>query len=288
MSSVWVDLLGAQVRFYDAGGIRTRCIEAGDGPPVIFLHGVGGHCEAFARNVIPLSDDFRVIALDYLGFGLTDIPEKPADVAAYVDHLLAFMDAAGIEKAHLAGESLGGWVATWAALLHPDRVDKLVSICGARLEVETDAASEAHVEAGRNELQRLTKQFIENPSRENVRKRLEWLFYNPERDISEELVDIRWALYQRADLQRSIRSTAPGSHGTTDPAPLGTEELAKISQKTLVLWTSHNPSTTAATAERAAEYIPDAQFKLMQDCGHWPQWENPEEFNRIIRDFLKA
>jgi 2-hydroxy-6-oxonona-2,4-dienedioate hydrolase len=286
--SVWVDLLGAEVRFYDAGGIRTRCIEAGSGPAVVFLHGVGGHAEAFARNVVPLSDQFRVISLDYLGFGLTDPPQFPPDRDAYVAHLLAFLDAAGVERAHLVGESLGGWVAMWTAVLHPERVGKLVSVCGARLGVEEDEDSRLHMQRGLADLRRLTAEFVAAPSREAVRKRMEWLFFDPAADLSDELVDIRWAMYRRSQATKVLAdaNTRLSGAGAVDTAPLTPEVLAGISQETLFLWTSHNPTTTARTAKAAAELVPRSRFELMQNCAHWPQWEDADTFNETLRDFL--
>jgi pimeloyl-ACP methyl ester carboxylesterase len=290
MSTVWLELLGAEVRWYDAGGVRTRCIEAGEGPALILLHGVGGHAEAFARNVVPLARRFRVMAIDYLGFGLTDKPAQPADRDAYVAHLVALMDAAGVDQAHLAGESLGGWISMWTALLHPDRVDRLISVCGARLEVETDDASRQHVRDGLAELRQLTKAFVAAPSRDAVRRRMEWLFHDPQASLTEELVDIRWRLYQETEAARVL---ADASQRTSDlPAGetngLTPVELGKIQQPTLMLWTSDNPTTTAATARRAAQHIPDCRFELMERCGHWPQWEDPATFNRIVTDFLAS
>lgn len=291
MSTIWVELLGAEVRHYDAGGIRTRCIEAGEGPPVILLHGMGGHAEAYARNVVPLAEHFRVLAVDYLGFGLTDKPAEPPTCERYVEHLVDLMDAAGIDRAHLVGESLGGWIAVWAALMHPDRVRSLVSVCGARFDVETDPESERYTEQGRAELQRVTRQYVDDPTPANVRKRLEWLFHDPS-DITDELVAVRWALYQREDAKRvlaGVTDTMLGGHRTGGgEAFITKEELMRIAHPTLVLWTSHNPSTTAATAERAAAYIDGAEFTVMQDCGHWPQWEDPERFNAIVTRFLLA
>jgi 2-hydroxy-6-oxonona-2,4-dienedioate hydrolase len=287
VSTIWLDLLGSEVRFYDAGGVRTRCIEAGTGEPVIFLHGVGGHAEAFARNIVPLSSDFRAIGLDYLGFGLTDKPAEAPSHTDYVEHLIAFMDAAGIEKAHLVGESLGGWVSFWTALLHPERVGKIISVCGARLETEANEASRQHLEDGITELQRLTRQFVDDPSRENVRARLNWLFHRPERDVTDELVDLRWAIYRREDSQSQLRKTA-ARLVTTQPTDVGftAERLAQIQHPTLMLWTDHNPTTTAATAQKAVEHLPQGTFELMHNCAHWPQWEDPDTFNRIVRDYL--
>lgn len=286
-STIWTELLGAEVRWYDAGGVRTRCIEAGDGPPIVLLHGMGGHAEAFARNVMPLARHHRVLAVDYLGFGLTDKPSHPADRDAYVTHLLHLLDAAGIERAHLVGESLGGWIAMWTAILHPGRVDRLVSVCGARLEVETDEDSERYTRDGIAELRRLTREFVEHPSREAVARRMEWLFRSPEESLTEELIDLRWRLYQLDQADRVLKEAAdPIRRGATDTYGLGPEELAAIEAPTLFLWTSHNPTTTAATARRAAEHVPVCTFVLLEECGHWPQWENPEAFNRTVLGFL--
>lgn len=289
MSSVWVDLLGAEVRFANAGGVRTRYIEAGSGPALIFLHGVGGHAEGFSRNVLPLSEHFRVLAVDYLGFGLTDKPTTPVGRDEYVRHLTEFMDAVGVDRAHIVGESLGGWLAMWMGILRPERVGKIISICGARMEIETDAASKRHLEEGVAELHRLTRQFVDSPSRENVKKRLEWLFYNTEEHLTEELVDIRWQIYMHGEMQRSLRESgdrlAPGAAGENNP--LGPDELRSLDQEVLLLWTSHNPSTPAPTAKRALEYLPHGKLKIIDQAGHWPQWESPEEFNDAVIEFLQ-
>lgn len=285
--TLWLDLLGTEVRYYDAGGVRTRCIEAGDGPPVVLLHGIGGHAEAFARNVVPLAHHHRVLAVDYLGFGLTDKPSEPANRDAYVTHLLDLLDAADIERAHLVGESLGGWIAMWTAILHPERVHRLVSVCGARLEVDTDEVSERYTREGIAELRRLTREFVEQPSREAVRRRMEWLFRSPQESLTDELVELRWRLYQRDQADRVLKDAAdPTRRGPTNSHGLGLDELARIGAPTLFLWTTHNPTTTAATAERAAEHVPDCSFELLEECGHWPQWEDPEAFNRAVLDFL--
>ena len=280
--SIWIELLGAETRFYDAGGIRTRSIEAGDGFPVIMLHGVGGHAETWTRNVIPLSQHFNARAIDYYGHGLTDYGDLPYSKEAYIKHLIAFMDAAGIERAHLIGESLGGWIAAWTAIEHPNRVAKVVYCVGAHLKVPTDEETERKTEAGVDELRRLSLQFVQNPTRENVHARLKWLFVKPERDISEELIDLRWALYQK-QLGKPSPAMAIGSDGASQLTP---ENLAKIPVPTLFLWTDHNPSQQVATAKKAMTYVRDAEWALIEDAGHWPQWEQTDAFNRIVIDYL--
>jgi pimeloyl-ACP methyl ester carboxylesterase len=262
-TSLWIDLLGAQVRYYDAAGVRTRSIEYGSGTPVVLLHGVGGHAEAFARNVVPLGATFDARAIDYYGHGLTDFGAVPYSKVAFVQHLIDYLDAAGIERAHFVGESLGGWIACWLAIEHPERVGKIVYTVGAHLSVPIDDATRERTEAGMSELKRLSMQFAANPTRENVRARLNWLFH-------------------RANLAKP--SVAP-IIGKTD-ALLTPERLAQIPAPMLFLWTDHNPSQQVATAKQAMTYVKDAEFALMEDCGHWPQWEHPDTFNRIVRDYL--
>jgi len=280
--SIWLDLLGAEVRYYDAAGVRTRSIEAGTGETVIMLHGIGGHAEAFARNVIPLGEQFNARSIDYYGHGFTGNNGKPFTKDTYVQHLIDFMDAAGIKKAHLIGESLGGWIAAWTAIDHPERVGKVIYTVGAHLQVPIDEATKAKTAAGMGELVRLSKQFMAEPSREHVYERLRWLFHKPDRDISEELIDLRWALYQAA-----LGKPNPASSLGDVKDELTPETLARIKAPMLFLWTDHNPSQQVATAKVAMSYVPNAEWALIEDAGHWPQWEHPDLFNTIVTDYLK-
>jgi pimeloyl-ACP methyl ester carboxylesterase len=289
VSTIWVDLLGAEVKYYDAGGIRTRAIEAGAGDPLILLHGSGGHAEAYGRNVIALAERYRVCAIDMIGHGLTDKPEAGYQAPDYARHVVDFMDAAGIDRAHVAGESLGGWVACWTALLHPDRVRKIISVTGAGLKVDTDEASRQHAERGGAELRRLGQQFVQNPTRENLRQRLAWLFRHPDRDITDELLELRWRIYHLPGAQAAVLRTGQTGSGVSNPEySLTPQRLREIRAPLLFLWTEFNPSTPAPTARRAHEQVPGSQFVELPDCAHWPQWEQPEAFNRTVVEFLSG
>lgn len=138
-------------------------------------------------------------------------------------------------------------------------------------------------------MRQLTAEFVQSPSRDAVKRRMEWLFANPGKDLTEELVDLRWALYQlpKAAEVLTAANTARTEEGTRGgAAPLSADTLARLRQETLFLWTSHNPTTTAATARRAAGVVPNSRFELMENCGHWPQWEDADSFNAILREFL--
>jgi 2-hydroxy-6-oxonona-2,4-dienedioate hydrolase len=124
--SIWTRLSDIDYRqtYVDAAGIKTRAVQAGpaDGEHVVFLHGTSGHLEAFVRNLGPHAERYRCHAIDMLGHGYTGKPDYPYDIPRYVEHLLGYLDAVGASRAHLVGESLGGWVAAWLASEHPDRV----------------------------------------------------------------------------------------------------------------------------------------------------------------------
>jgi 2-hydroxy-6-oxonona-2,4-dienedioate hydrolase len=278
-ASCWEDLLGLEVsqRFYDAGGIRTRCIETGRGPCVIFLHGTGGHAEAFTRNLRSHAQHFRTIAVDMIGHGFTEKPDVDYTPSIYARHLRDFMDAAGIDRAHVHGESLGAWVAAWFALEHPDRVERLV------LNTAGGLRSEPTVMA---KVRDSTLEAVRNVTRETVRRRLEWLMFDPA-TMTDEMVAIRHWIYSQPGMVRAIEHVlCLQDEATRRPYLLTPDRLSKIRHRTLVLWTSHDPTAPVEVGREAAQHVRDSEFLVMEGCGHWPQFEKPDEFNRIHLNFL--
>ena len=129
-SSVWLDLQAVEFQqgFLETGGIRTRYLAAGDPtkPLLLFLHGTGGHAEAYSRNLGPHAEHFYTVAIDMIGHGWTGKPAIAYEIPAYADHIMYVVKALGKSKAHLSGETLGGWVASWLAINRPEIVDRLV------------------------------------------------------------------------------------------------------------------------------------------------------------------
>ncbi|MBM2810333.1 MAG: ohpC [Chloroflexi bacterium] len=280
---MWVDLLGSSVRYVDAKGIRTRVIEAGDGEPLIMMHGAGGHAEAYSRNVIPLSKHFHVYAIDLAGHGFSDNHATLFGTEATADHLIRFMDAEGIDSAYLAGESMGGATAVRVALDHPERVKKIVFITGAGLQMGEEADRLAA--PGRAAFQRLTAAASGNLTRETVRERLAWLFVDPEVSITDELNEVRYQIY-------SMRAKMPPPPRPLEATPQGLgisitpETLRRIRCPFFFLWTDHNPSMPHQVAEMAHKEMPGSKYHLIHHAGHWPQYEQTEEFNRKVIGFL--
>ena len=289
--TIWLEMSGGGVaeRFYDAGGVRTRALEAGDqdAPVLLLLHGTGGHAETYYRNVVPLSKHFRVLSVDMVGHGFSD---RPADIGYSLDdfanHIADLLDAIGADKAHISGESLGSAVAAWFAISHPERVERLV----------LNTAVLAHpTPEGMAELEEFARRTVEVMSsgltRDAIRTRMQWLVSDPSR-MTEELVSCRMRIYKQPGMLETIgkvmMSVGGMFRGLTGQQYFEPGVMSRISCPTLVLWTEHNPGQNAEFAEKVAQDIPDHEFHVLTDCGHWPQYESPEEFNQLHLEFLRV
>jgi len=298
MSTLWCDLLGAETSFHVVDGIRTRVICAGAGPALILLHGNSGHAEAFAKNIVPLSSTFRVIAVDYLGSGLTDYPGKKPTMRERADHIVGLMDALGVDTACVGGVSFGASVALACAKYHPKRFSKVMVIVGASFE-DNDTEVALDVEAALKSLVGRHRAALASPSREKTRQHIAALLHDPERTISEELVDVRWHFAQRDPVRRAVSDMCdfseeeerarllgvPIEERDETSRPLSIAALEAISHPTLFLWSEHNSPISADAAREAATHVPISEFVLMKECRKWPQWERPDEFNDIVRKF---
>jgi pimeloyl-ACP methyl ester carboxylesterase len=287
--SFWIEALGASVRYYDAGGVRTRVIEAGEGEPVIMMHGLSGHAESFIRNVKPLAEaGYHTYAVDAIGHGFTD---KPADAVyhspLYERHLRDLMDAIGAERAHVIGQSLGAWTAWRLALAEPERFHSLISATGAGILL-SDEESKRQSQEIHKKVGALTSRALEEPTRERVRARLEWLMASPDR-VTNELVETRYTIFNLPDSRAVMgKMTAEQTSEANRAHLIGEEELARTAVPTMLIWTDKNPTVPAAVAERAAQLVPGARYELIDDAGHWPQFEQPETFNRVVADFYQG
>jgi len=285
--SIWTDLEDLDFRqtWHDVGGARTRVIEAGAGEPLIFLHGAGGHAEAFSRNLAAHAKHFRVLAVDMLGHGYTDAPDVPYNIATLVKHLGTLIDQLGFDKVSLSGVSLGGIVATHYAIQNPARVRKLALVTS--LLMLRDEQGKKEME---DALQR-SRKATGTPTRETVRARLAWLMHEPDKSVTEELVDVRFRIYSKPANARAMRAVADEVvAGLLDDDWArkwsNQESLRGLRCPTFLVWSRHNPGLSPERAALALDYIPDGRMVVFEDSGHWPQWEEHERFNREHLAFL--
>jgi 2-hydroxy-6-oxonona-2,4-dienedioate hydrolase len=280
-TSVWSDLVQVEFSqgFIETGRFRTRYLHTGtlDKPPLILLHGVTGHAEAYIRNLRSHGEHFSVWAIDLIGHGYSTKPEHPLEIADYIEHVLAFMDAIGVEKASFSGESLGGWVTAALALRHPTRVDRIV--------LNTMGGTMANP-AVMERLYELSMAAAEDPSWERVKARLEWLMADPSM-VTDDLIKTRQAIFQQPDWKMACEmNMALQRMDVRRRNMLTDDDLRAISAPAMVLWTTKDPSGPVDEGRRIADLLPNGHLVVMENCGHWPQYEDADTFNRHQLNFL--
>jgi len=287
--SIWTELMGAEVtqRFYDVKGVRTRVLEAGAGTPLILIHGTGGYAEAYVRNIVEHAKHFHVYAIDMVGHGFTDAPDLPYSIDDFVNHLGDFINTIGADKVMLSGESLGAMVSAWYTIRNPARVAKLVLNTG--MLMSRDAKGKAQLQDAADRSRRAAG----NLTMETVRARMEWLMADPAKTLTDEMVEVRYRIYSQpgraAVMGKIARSIIEGILDDAWAAKWSDARyLRDIRCPTLVLWSTHNPGLDAERAAMGAREIPDHRMVVLDDCAHWPQHEQAEQFNQVHIDFLRS
>lgn len=280
--SIWTELSGIDYRhaYVDAGGITTRALQAGpeDGEHVVFLHGTTGHLEAFVKNIPVHAERYRCHAIDMLGHGYTGKPDRPGEISAYVEHLMAYLDAVGAERAHLVGESLGGWVSSWAASEYPDRVASLQLLCMGGTKVNP---------AVMERLKTSTRAAALEDDISLTRDRLRLLWAEWDEDLGDELTQVRYEIYHQPEFQRNLHNLlALQEVERRERNLLRPDRMARIKAPTLVVWANKNPFGDVPEAEAIAAAIPGARLEIFNECGHWPQHEKADLYNPLSLSFL--
>jgi len=257
-------------KFATVFGAKIHYLEAGSGPVVILLHGLGGSVSNWAPTIGPLSQKYRVIAPDQIGFGKSDKPMLNYRVGTLVDFLDGFYKQVGVQKATLVGNSLGGFTAAAFALAHPEKVDKLVLVDAAGFTVTGDI--DPRVLNGLN------------PStRQQVKDLIGLIFYNKQAFSSDAAVDSFFASRVTAGdgytIQRFIDSI-----GHNEDMLDG--KLGAIKQPTLIIWGREDGLTQLTMGQRFNKEIAGSQMLIIDKCGHVPQLEKAAEFNAGLMKFL--
>jgi pimeloyl-ACP methyl ester carboxylesterase len=251
-------------------GQKIKYLDAGSGPVVVLLHGLGGNSTNWAFNTPALAQKFRVVVPDQVGFGQSDKPLINYRVGTYVDFLDKFLAELKVERATLVGNSMGGWVAALYALKYPAKVERLVLV---------DAAGFAPPkEFDLNALAGL------NPStRAEMKQLANLVFYNP-MFKSDAAVDLLLAQRLSAGDGYTIQRLVESIHRGDDMLD---GKLSAIKQPVLIVWGREDGLTSLAReGEKFRRELPAAQFVVFDGCGHVPQVEKAAEFNAALLKFL--
>jgi pimeloyl-ACP methyl ester carboxylesterase len=260
----------------DAGGIKTNYLEAGQGDPVVLIHGSGPGVTAYAnwRLVMPaLAERFRVLAPDMVGFGFSD---RPSDISyglqTWADQVVGFLDSLDIETAHLVGNSFGGSIALRVATQHPQRVGKLVLMGSMGVSFPITEG--------------LERVWGYEPSFENMRAVLDVFAYSREL-INDELAEVRYRASMQPGFQESFSAMFPAPRQRwVEAQTTPEEEIRRLPHRTLVVHGREDQVIPLQTSLDLSRLIERSDLHVFGQCGHWSQIERSADFNRIVRDFL--
>jgi len=245
-------------------GENIRYFEAGQGPAVILLHGLGSVKEIWMANFDALAAKYHVFAIDQIGFGHSDKPLLDYKIATFVDFLQVFMQSQNLNKATLVGNSLGGWIALDFVARHPAMVDKLVLV---------DAA-------GLPSSHPLTVNL--NPSTvAEMRAVLESIFYNKQ-FVTDEFVLRAFTNHLKNNDGYTIRRVMTGFTS----AQMEDGNLKSVQAPTLIIWGREDELIPESDAEKMHDGIAGSKLVVLDQCGHVPQLEKAADFNRELLEFL--
>jgi pimeloyl-ACP methyl ester carboxylesterase len=244
--------------------------DVGSGPVLVLVHGLGSSKDGDWRNVVaPLSQKYRVIAPDQIGFGRSDKPLLDYKIQTYVDFLNEFLRELKVQKASLMGESLGGWISALYVVelsggAHLVPVEKLVLVDAAGLKQDKPIPNL-------------------NPSTlEDMRKVMEAVFYDTSW-LNEEVL-------QKDFADKLAKHDSYTVHSILTSPTLSTERLddrlGNIHIPTLVVWGKEDALLPIASGERYAAGIPGAKLVSFEHCGHVPPIDKTTEFLSTVEGFM--
>lgn len=279
--SLWTGLRDTAFEqgYVTVNGLNTRYARAGQKgkTPIVMLHGTAGHWEAFSSNFKAHAQDYEVFALDMIGCGFTDKPDQPLEIKDYMGHVLGFMDVMGLERAHLMGCSLGAWISATIARQHPERVLKLVLLSASGYF--SSAENRGRIISQRTKA-------VDDPSWDNIKAIFNKLLAKEESRI-DDLVAHRQAIYRMPEMKKGmINILALQDPDIRERNLLKDADWQAITAPALVVGSLADADEYLKTARVVANLMPNAEYVDMEGVGHWPQFEDPETFNRLSLAFL--
>lgn len=258
-----------------AEGELTHYHELGEGTPILFLHGSGTGVTAAANwwlNLEEISQVGRCIAIDSIGYGQTiAAPDTEYGIREWVRHAVRVLDALGIEKTWIVGNSLGGWLAFQLAIDYPERLLGIVSMGtgGAKLTQALKGHS--------------------NPTltREGIRDTLELFVVNKDL-VTDELVELRYASALNDTASDRLAQVVAARDRDREALPLDFDVLSTLDVPVLLIHGVNDRVIPVSRTWEILNVIPHADAHIFSQCGHWSQVERADEFNQILTSYLST
>jgi pimeloyl-ACP methyl ester carboxylesterase len=250
------------------GGTDVHAWVGGGGDPLLVLHGAGGN-RGWRRWIAQVAERYTVWAPTHPGFGASGDAEWMESVDDLARFYLWFIEAAGLGRPHLLGQSLGGWTAAELATMSPGAIDRLVLVAPVGLKPETGEILDVFYHSP----QELRDLNVHHPASVP-----EWdeLFGTPPTP---------------ADLQLAERNREMTARLAWKPYmhnPRLARFLPRVTNPTLVVWGREDRTVPVVCGEQYRRLLPSATLTVLERCGHMPPIEHPDAFARLVLDFLGA
>lgn len=268
-----------------ANGIDTFYLDAGSGPAVIVLHGLGASNASMLPTLSALSNDYRVLAPDLPGFGDSAKPQAPYDPSFFAAWLRAFMDALGISKASLVGNSMGGRIAIEMALVAPERVTKL-ALLAPSMAFRRFRQAVPIVRFLSPEMAALPVPFLRSHTHRGVRL----LFARPDRlhhSWYDAAVDEFLRIFRTRRGRVSLFAAARQIYLERPFGPNGFwTRLERLRTESLFVWGDRDLLVPVGFAKHVEALLPESRSEVLEDCGHVPQFELPARTHGLVKSFF--
>ncbi|MFW6131241.1 MAG: alpha/beta fold hydrolase [Candidatus Aminicenantaceae bacterium] len=271
--------------YLNVKGNDIRLVEKGSGSPVMLLHGIGASLEWWNYNINFLSKKNRVIAFDFLGFGLSSKPDIDFNIELAQEFMLDFINTLGLKKVSLVGNSMGGLIALGTAITIPEKIDKLILVDNAGF----DSNLSFFLRLGtvfplcQIALSAMGKMFL--------RFFLKRMFYDLKK-MPLELEDCILKMFQYPKNKKVFCEVLKYGVNIKGLKKRIWSEIVRESltlpHKTLIVWGENDKVIPVSQAYKGKELIKNSTLHIFEQCGHIPQVEYFEEFNRLVQDFLNS
>ena len=276
-----VDWQAAQHR-HEIDGREVNYCELGEGPAILFVHGLGASWQSWLEQLPEFAASHRVVAMDLPGFGYSESPSEDISIEYYARWTAQFMDVLGIESAAVVGNSMGGFVSAELAIKSPERVQRLVFVSAA-IFWQNRRRAQPLVQLARMSDAVVARALVRATDDIATRRRLRY--------AALATAGFRFPQYVSDELAHEMVRSARRTDGFL-PALQALagydleEELPKISCPTLIVWGANDQLVSVKDAERLEDLIPDSRREVFERTGHVAMLERPERFNRLVREFL--
>ena len=272
----------AEINDVRVDGVKVHYATAGEGPPVLLIHGLATSMITWCRNIGALADaGFRAIAIDLPGYGESELADhRGYSPESAADFLIAFADELGIDRFSVVGNSAGGLIAGVTALNFPDRVENVAMVGSAGLGKRVSWPLRLITVPVVGEL-------IYKPQMISKDALIKRIFHRPPEFLEEiipEMVRVRCLPHGPQVMLQSVRSGV--NLLGLRPEHQILNRLPEMDARLLAVWGEEDLVIPPIREEDILRVVPDSTVRVLPECGHWPQMEKPEEFNNILIDFL--